>query len=351
MGVNMELLGIDIGFGFTKATNGQDTLVFKSLFGDAKEMQFWADFGEKIEEDYFHVTIEGKSYFVGNLAEQQSNVRQFTLDQDKMISDFIKVLALTAAGKFYGSEVPINVVSGLPIGYFKQNQERFAKTLRGYHDIVYQKPDGSKISKKIYINKVRMMPQPLGTVINLLMDENGKIVNKELEKQKVGVIDIGFRTTDFTIFDRLQYIDRGSSTLDTGISKAFSVIANKLQERSGVNIEVYRLYKAVESGFIKMKGHGFDFSKIRDKIFSQLATRIANDVDRLWTEDWDIDTIILTGGGSVELEKHLQPLISGNVMPVKNEIDARLNNVQGYYKFGKYIWGQSGMGEHDSAPK
>ncbi|MCJ7773128.1 MAG: ParM/StbA family protein, partial [Desulfobacterales bacterium] len=250
----MELLGIDIGFGFTKATNGQDMLIFKSLFGDSKEMQFWADFGESVEEDYFHVTIEGRSYFVGNLAEQQSNVRQFTLDQDKLISDFIKILALTAAGKFYGSEVPINVVSGLPIGYFKQNQERFAKTLRGYHEVTYQKPDGSKISKKIYINKVRMMPQPLGTIINLLMDENGKIVNKELENQKVGVIDIGFRTTDFTIFDKLQYIDRGSSTIDSGISKAFSVIASKLQERSGVNIEVYRLYKAVESGFIKMKG-------------------------------------------------------------------------------------------------
>lgn len=347
----MELMGIDIGFGFTKATNGQDSLIFKSLFGDAKEMQFWADFGENAGDDYFNVTIEGRSYFVGDLAEQQSNVRQFTLDQEKLISDFVKILGITAIGKFYGSEVPINVVSGLPISYFKQNHERFAKTLRGYHDVTYQKPDGSKVTKKIYINKVRMMPQPLGTIINLLMDENGKIINKELENQKIGVIDIGFRTTDFTIFNKLQYIDRGSSTLDTGISKAFSVIAGKLQERSGVNIEVYRLYKAVESGFIKMKGHGFDFSKIRDKIFSQLATRIANDVDRLWTEDWDIDIIILTGGGCVELAKYLQPMISGNVMPIKNDVDARLNNVQGYYKFGKYIWGDSGLGEHPTTPQ
>ncbi|MCK7469936.1 MAG: hypothetical protein MZU95_03365 [Desulfomicrobium escambiense] len=27
----MEILGIDIGFGFTKATNGTDTIIFKSL--------------------------------------------------------------------------------------------------------------------------------------------------------------------------------------------------------------------------------------------------------------------------------------------------------------------------------
>jgi plasmid segregation protein ParM len=34
----MEVLGIDIGFGFTKATNGKETMIFKSIFGDAAEI-------------------------------------------------------------------------------------------------------------------------------------------------------------------------------------------------------------------------------------------------------------------------------------------------------------------------
>ena len=138
-----------------------------------------------------------------------------------------------------------------------------------------------------------MLPQPIGSILNLLMDDNGNIVNTDLAKQKVGVVDIGFRTTDFTILDRLRYIDRSSRTMDTGISKAFSVISNKLREKCGVNVELYRLYKAAEAGAIKMKGHGLNFSKIRDQVYSQLAGTIANDIDRLWAEDWDIDTIIL----------------------------------------------------------
>jgi plasmid segregation protein ParM len=184
-----------------------------------------------------------------------------------------------------------------------------------------------------------MLPQPLGSVLNLLMNANGKIVNEELASQKIGVVDIGFRTTDFTILDHLRYIDRGSRTIDTGISKGFSIIAGKLREKCGVSVELYRLYKAAEVGNIKMRGHGFTFTKIRDQVYSQLAGSIANDIDRLWADDWDIDAIILTGGGCRELAKYLQPLITGNVIPVDPNVDPRLNNVLGYIKYGKYIWG------------
>ncbi|RJP83220.1 MAG: ParM/StbA family protein [Desulfobacteraceae bacterium] len=339
----MEVLGIDIGFGFTKASNGKEFIMFKSIFGEAVDIQFYADLGNNSNSDQLHVTIDDKSYFVGDYAEQQSNVRQFTLDQEKLITDFVKILALTVAGKFSNTEAPINIVSGLPVSYFKEHNTRFAKLLTGQHTITYHKTDGKSTTKRIFIKKVRMMPQPLGSFFNLLMDDKGKITNMELTKQKVGIIDIGFRTTDFSIFDKLRYIDRGSTTMDTGISKIFRVIANRLHEKSGINVELYRLYNAVESGLIKMRGQEYDISKIRDQVFMQSAETIANDIDRMWAEDWDIDSIILTGGGCNELAKYLQPMISGHVLPVEKNKDARLNNVRGYLKYGKYIWGESGL--------
>ena len=351
----MRVLGIDIGFGFTKATNGIDTVIFKSIFGDATDMQFWMDFSDQGSSDFFHVTIDGKSYFIGDLAEQQSTVTNFTLDQERLITEFVKILALTVAGVFTekGSEVnvPINIVSGLPIGYFKNNYKRFNEILTGHHKVIYHKHDGGREVREIYINKVRMLPQPLGSILNVLMDSRGKIVNMDLAKQKIGVVDIGFRTTDFTIMDRLRYIDRGSRTMDTGISKAFTIIANKLREKCGVSVQLYRLYRAAEYGMIKMKGQGFNFAKIRDQVYAQLANNIANDIDRLWADDWDIDTILLSGGGSLELARYLQPLIAGNVRSLTNGVDARLNNVLGYIKYGKNIWGEAsevGLQEEES---
>jgi plasmid segregation protein ParM len=175
------------------------------------------------------------------------------------------------------------------------------------------------------------------------LDENGQIVNEVITGQKVGIIDIGFQTTDYTVFDNLRYIDRGSTTMETGISKFFRVIAGKLQEKSGINVEPYRMYDAVENGIIKMRGQEYDISKIRDSVFSQAADIIAGDADRLWTDEWDIDTIILTGGGSMKLSKYLQPLIPGSVISSDEKTDARLNNVKGYLKYGKYIWDDSSL--------
>ncbi len=334
----MEVLGIDIGFGFTKATNGKDYLVFKSLMGEATDIQFRTKIGSTSYLNDLHVTIDDKSYFIGDFAEQQSNVRQFTLDQEKLISDFVKILGLTVAGTFSEEYVPINLVSGLPVGYLKQYYKRFAELLSGHHKVTYHNPDGSTFTRRININKIRMMPQPLGSLFNMMMNDDGKIINADLSNQKVGVVDIGFRTTDFTIMDRMRYVERGSSTMDTGISKSFAIIANKLREESGVAIELYRLFNAVEGGTIKIRGQEYNIANLRDQVYQHSAGVIAGDIDRLWAEDWDIDVILVTGGGSRELANYLEPMISGQVIHVENNVDARLNNVQGFYKYGRYEW-------------
>lgn len=338
----MQILGVDIGFGFTKATDGNETIVFKSLYGDATEIQFWVDFQDRSLADYFHVTIDGKSYFVGDLAEQQSSAVSFTLDQERMISDFMKIFMLTVAGVLTGAssngDDPIRLVSGLPVSFFKQYHNRCRDMLKGQHTVTYHSPDGSRMSKQFLIEDVALLPQPMGSILNLIMTADGAIADPELARQKIGVVDIGFRTTDYTIIDRLRYVERSSRTMDTGIAKAFSVIANKLRDNSGVNVELYRLYRAVEAGTIKMRGQGFNVTKIRDQVYGQLAGAIAGDLDRLWSNDWDVDQILLTGGGATALASHIQPMIAGNIKPVRPESDARLNNVKGYLKYGRYLW-------------
>jgi len=136
----------------------------------------------------------------------------------------------------------------------------------------------------------------------------------------------------------MRYSERGSRTTDTGISRAFGMIAGKLREKTSVNVELYRLYEAVERGSIKIRGKEFDLKGPTEQVYGQLATSIANEVDRLWTDDWDIETIVLTGGGGAALAKHLQPLLNGQVVVADAAKDARLCNVQGYWKFGKHIW-------------
>jgi plasmid segregation protein ParM len=335
----VEILGIDIGFGFTKATNGRDFLVFKSVLGEATDIQFQEQvLAGPTGDDHLQVEVDGKSWFVGELAERQSNVRFFTLDQSQFIAQFAKNLALTAAAQLVGGFIPINLVTGLPIGYYRQHKDELARILQGEHKVALIDAAGKRQEKVININKIRVIPQPFGSMFNLMLNDLGDLGDKRLVKEKVGIIDVGFRTSDYTISDKMRYSERGSRTTDSGIARAFNIIATKLREKSGVSVELYRLYDAVDRGSIKIRGKEYDLKVLTEQVFNQLAGAVAGEVERLWADDWDMDAMVITGGGGAVLAKYLTPLLNGHVLPVDPSKDARLCNVHGYWKFGKHLW-------------
>jgi plasmid segregation protein ParM len=346
----MEIIGIDVGFGFTKAYNGKNQVIMKSIIGDAADIQFHSSIGDNSAAANLHITLNDKSYFLGDYAELQSNIRDYTLDQDKLIADFVKILAVAAAGICSDGKEPLHVVSGLPVGFLRRDTKKFKDVLLGDHEITFHNRGEKDITKTISIAQVHIIPQPIGSVFNLIFNDAGKIVNKELSMQKLGVMDIGFKTTDFSIFDRLQYIERGSSTLDVGISKCFTVISNKLKQESNINLELYRMFKFIDSGAIKIKGKEYNITNLKKRVYSHFSSAITSDLNRLWADDWDLDSILLSGGGSLELAEYLLPNIEGEIIPISKAIDARLNNVYGYLKFGRYKWGYKG-GKSTPSPK
>ena len=86
----MEIVGIDVGFGFTKAYNGKNSVIFKSVIGDATDIQFHSVLGEDSSTSNLHITLDDKAYFLGSYAELQSSIREFTLDQEKLLENFFK---------------------------------------------------------------------------------------------------------------------------------------------------------------------------------------------------------------------------------------------------------------------
>lgn len=343
----VDVNGIDIGFGFTKAVKGRESIIFKSILGEAAEIQYTEALLDEADKDEFlHLEFDGASHFVGELAERQSNVRFFTLDQGQFVSRFARPLALTALGRLASSHVPINLVTGLPIGHYRQNKEEFSKMLTGKHAVTMFSRDGSREEKTVNVNKVMVVPQPFGSLFDTMLTDEGKLKDKRFLQDKIGVIDVGFRTCDYTVSDKMRYSERGSRTTESGIARGFNIIASKLREKSGVNVELYRLYQAVEKGSIKIRGQEFDLKSLTEQVFKQLATTIANEVDRLWADDWDMDAMIITGGGGKVLEPFLKSLLTGEVLSAPDQgEDPRFRNVRGYSKYGRYKWGTATISE------
>jgi len=336
----VKVLGADIGFGYTKATDGRQFQIFKSIVGEANEAQFGESLLPGQPQFPRQLVINGQALFVGELAETQSRGRGFTLDQNQFLAQYAKTLALAAVTPFAGSGDPIRLVTGLPISYFRKHKDALTTLLQNRHALSVAKPGtAEREDKVIYIEKVRVIPQPFGSMFNLMLNDLGKPASQRFITEKIGIIDIGFRTADYTISDKTRYSERGSQSSDSGIATAYTAIANVLQETSGISVELYRLYDGVSKGSIKIKGKRYDLTGIVQSAFQQLATRIAQEVNRLWADDWDIDAIVITGGGGAALAPYLQPLIEGEVLPMPADVDARLNNVTGYYKYGMHIWG------------
>jgi plasmid segregation protein ParM len=334
----LKVLGADIGFGYTKVTDGRNFQVFKSVVGEANEAQFTETLLPGGGAFPRHFEIDGRGYFVGELAETQSRARGYTLDQNQFLSQYKKILALAAIAPFCQSGDPVRLVTGLPITFFRRHKDALTTLLQNRHNVVVIKPNGEREEKMLYIERVRVIPQPFGSMFNLMLNDMGKAASQRFLTEKIGIIDIGFRTADYTISEKTKYSERGSQSTDSGISMAYASIASLLQEKSGVNVELYRLYEAVARGTIKIKGKRFDLTEITRHAFQQLATKIATEVNRLWAEDWDVDAIVLTGGGGAALAPYLTPLIEGEVLPMPADQDARLNNVQGYLKYGMHLW-------------
>lgn len=337
---SVKVLGADIGFGYTKATDGKQSQIFKSVVGEANEAQFGESLLPGQPQFPRHIALGNQSFFIGELAEQQSRGRGFTLDQSQFLAQYAKTLALTALVPFVESGDPVRLVTGLPISFFRKYKDPLTTLLQGRHAVTLLKPGTQEREEKVVnVERVRVIPQPFGSMFNLMLSDIGKPSSQRFVNEKIGIIDVGFRTADYTISDKTRYSERGSQSSDGGIAIAYTAIANALQEKSGVSIELYRLYDGVSKGTIKIKGKRYDLTGIVQSAFQQLATRIAQDVNRLWADDWDIDAIVITGGGGASLAPYLAPLLEGEVLPMPADQDARLNNVHGYWKYGQHLWG------------
>lgn len=334
----MKILAADIGFGYTKATDGRQVQVFKSVVGEATAQQFADTLIQATAANPRHIEYGGQGYFVGELAETQSRGRGFTLDQAQFLSQYAKTLALAAVAPLADSGEPVRLVTGLPISFFRKHKDALATLLQNRHAVTIVHANGERVEKNLNIERVRVIPQPFGSMFNLMLNDLGKPASQRFLSEKIGIIDIGFRTSDYTISDKTKFSERGSLSTDSGISAAYTAIAALLQEKSGVNVELYRLYESVTRGNIKIKGQRYDLTAVVQQAFTQLAMRVATEVNRLWSDDWDLDAMVITGGGGAALAPFLQPLLEGEVLPMPPDQDARLNNVNGYLKYGHHIW-------------
>jgi plasmid segregation protein ParM len=327
-------IGVDLGYGFVKVLNGDKGLKFSSVVGIGKELEFnsFIDLPKNFLDELV-VEYNGDCYFVGDLAVRQSNLATRSLDQHR-ISDFnAKILLLTALGilnKWDGED--FNIVTGLPVSYFAQCKEEWEKNFLGSHSITFI---GDKVDKRknFNIKEIKLIPQPFGSLYNKLLNNFGKIEDEELIDTVIGIIDIGYKTTDFVVADKMELIEHLSFSNNNGLFNAYRIISNQLRTEYGIEKEPHKLDKILEKGSLRVAGKKYDISSLKKEVYMKIADKIITEIHSYWNYK-DFDVILLTGGGGQAMADYILPRFSN--MELIDE--PQFANVRGYQKLAKKVF-------------
>lgn len=326
----MKVVGIDIGYGFLKVTDGESNFVIPSVIGNAVELTF--DMG-KSGKNLHNISIEvdGEEYFVGELAIEQSGHPYRSLSVDRTTDTVTKVMFLTSLAMTTEHEMEsFTVVTGLPVKDFVMYKQTYIDKFTGTHEIVF---NGEK--RTLHIDKVIVVPQPYGSFCDGLFTEEGEI-DEDFAENHVGIIDIGYGTSDFIQVKNYRYLERFSSTSANGISSIYRDIANYLSTHHSIHKEDFELEAIIRSGELKIRGGAIDISEALKSSKRSLAKKVANEIKSMWSNLPEVSLIIVAGGGGALLYDELAEILGDDIVLAEN---SQLANVRGYRNWGVYLEG------------
>ena len=297
-------LGIDVGYGYTKvvADNGRRT-VFPSLVTLAPRGDLTTIAGRSVRYRLRLVT-KGSStdLLVGNAALLAGAHRDWGDHAADRAGYANLVLAAAAA---CGAEGAIDVGLGLPLSVYFQKSERdsLREAMRGL--MAWVSLDGTE-PRRISITDVHVYPQGFGAYVTSLRD------NPSITGQAAGVIDVGFRTTDYLLLQPIEGAsmpdESRSGSVDAGIGQALNAIRGYIARTVGASFDPPEglIEDAVRRGNITVRNRDIDLRQPWSQALDALAYQVTTVLRRVWGEQLNyLAVIILAGGGGEALRQRI----------------------------------------------
>ncbi len=291
------------------------------------------------------IALNGKQWFVGDLAIGQApgstDIAALTSrgDISRYWSDRSLALLLATSGALIPeSEYGLYVVTNLPIATHNENNVHLVKfALSGDHEFVL---DGRPRLAHVRVMKTIME----GAGANIAYGPGGQ--------EKVGVIDIGGRTTDAYMVTGQLPITEQCKSLDTGVESAIDAIIPAFEERFRYPLSLidarslfhhYTRSKDYETVATvqNVEASSAEIDALLDEQLRTTGGKIAAFVKRIWSSSLsrdvvasDVTTILLVGGGAHFFAKDIRPLFKKRLMVPGNPEYA---NAAGYYKLARHF--------------
>jgi plasmid segregation protein ParM len=321
----MKLYGVDIGYGFTKVA-GVDRIprVIPSIVGSNEELSYRSDIGDRIK--IAPLTLNGHSYLVGEAAKRFSRHRYRIFDSTWTESPYYLLLLVSALMRIDKSAAePAAIVTGLPVNHYTQERVRQVQDLLSHSDNV-RISSGEALVK---VEKIKVIPQPFGSFFDLILNDEGKLKDPEKIRQRVGIIDIGFQTTDLALATP-QFIESSSGSLDVGVRSVANQLSRDLSRKYSITLDTTEAEEALRQKSVKIFGESVDLSDMIAERTREVAELILSYAHSLWGRGERLNRLILAGGGANIFRSYFSTYPNLYVPE-----EPSLSNVRGYLKLAR----------------
>lgn len=316
----MLKIGLDIGYGYTKAvaSNGRSFNI-PSIVGEGFQLihnnTMLAQQGFNSDKlDNLCVEIDNQKFFVGELASIESLSQSYVYDQDKIDHINFKVLIATSVALLLDEPEDISIVVGLPYSDYVKQKKKLQAYLNNFDNII--KLNG--VEKHIRFHTAAPFPQSAGAIFELKkyysFDPSGY----------VACVDIGTKTTDFTVFipQKTKLVESMSSTINVGAHFVHSYVNREMEYQSGIRLDPFRVESIIRNGAVtEFDGRKYDLNESLRNGKSDLVKRISDEIAKNWAHgSTKISKTFLVGGGAQLLKEQLSSKYSSAVIPEQPEM-------------------------------
>lgn len=324
------IVGLDIGYGFTKMSDGVRTVVFPSVVGDVVQ----ADFdNELVNAGQGKVlTIDGARWFYGWHAQKHSRnpLALFARERTEQV-DLMHVLLYAALAEL-DVRGAVAICTGLPVDWFA-DKDKTEHLLLGEHAFAVD-----DVPRRVSVIQTTVVPQPFGSFFDAILDEAGALVNVGLARGKVGILDVGTHTTDYALSDGLEYVAKASGSTTAAMSTAWRQIRDGIKAQWGIEYDLHQVDRLLrDGGMVTVRGEPHSINLLASAAVDSLAARVLAGARERWGTARDFARILLTGGGASYVKDQVQA-----VYPHVQILHApNLGNLRGFYKYALRKFGRA----------
>ncbi|WP_201714565.1 ParM/StbA family protein [Rossellomorea arthrocnemi] len=267
-------------------------------------------------------------YRVGNLATKSNNSTELDpgsskSEEDQTLIMLFASIALDAARNDSNFKKNNNVIeanytlgTGLPLREVKEGKDvgyrsRLLGSVHQIEFLVTPRYQGIKVNVKF--DEVKVYPEGFAAFINLVMDNNSNIINKDLVDKRILIQDIGGLSTDIAVIKDRKVDDDKAQGFNLGVSESLELIREEIRSRHGIELDSRRdvveiITKKNDRNHIMVKGSRTSVHDIVDRIMLELAKKQYRHLRNMWQKNSQTEICYFIGGGSSVLKEYIKTL-------------------------------------------